>query len=205
MGAARKLQFEESGTPELQQRLGEPAHLAMFAADSTMREVLGATPRDDIRDRTLTAARGVLDRDSIGHHRNGDEHCLRLRTLVWTLRRNVAAPRPFVGAGNRDGRRQLGGNRFSTAGGCWAIVPTRAAQCGEMALADCRLYVAGCRCRLPFGLLSTGGSAPRWAIHGWPRFLWLGSRNPARLPTKIRCRPGHRPAAYPTGAAEADR
>ncbi len=33
MGAARKLQFEESGTHDLQQRLGEPTHLALFAAE----------------------------------------------------------------------------------------------------------------------------------------------------------------------------
>ena len=33
MGAARKLQFEESGTHDLQQRLGEPAHFALFAAE----------------------------------------------------------------------------------------------------------------------------------------------------------------------------
>jgi hypothetical protein len=33
MGAARKLQFEEPDTHDLQQRLGEPTHLALFAAE----------------------------------------------------------------------------------------------------------------------------------------------------------------------------
>lgn len=33
MGAARKLQFEESGTNDLQQLLGQPAQLAVFAAE----------------------------------------------------------------------------------------------------------------------------------------------------------------------------
>jgi hypothetical protein len=49
MGAARKLQTEQSTLDDLQQRLGEPAQLALFAGEQVSRAiVLGAASSADV-------------------------------------------------------------------------------------------------------------------------------------------------------------
>ena len=202
MGAARKLQFEESGTHDLQQRLGEPTHLALFAAEQYhARSFWGRHPIVTF----LLAPVPLFVASYIGFG-------FALTALIY-LGMFVMESVLHVALPNVHAYPMLKAVLAGLLGWYICVVPPLAVavvlcrayspECAPPVVAHLGMRDLGARRRHPRSGLSTHGRSEQ-EFHGVLRvhFQQVGKLDSAELSTEVRRSLRHRPVAYQADAAE---